>query len=524
MKSGTQIRNLVVVLGDQLDADSAAFAEFDPARDAVWMAEVAHESTQVWSTRPRIAMFLAAMRHFRDVLVARGWRVEYRALETHDFATLEKALAADLAALKPARVVAVQPGEWRLAQSLPQVCRDAGVDWAERPDLHFYSTPGDFAGWAKGRKELRLEYFYRWLRKREDVLIEDGEPVGGQWNFDADNRGTFGKQGPGALPAPRAFPADAVTREVIDLINTRFADHPGTLDRFDWPLTAAEAEQALDDFIEHRLPLFGRYQDAIWSGEPWLYHSRLSAAMNLKLLSPRRAVDAAVAAWRAGRAPIEAVEGFVRQILGWREFVRGVYWLRMPGFLDDNALNADEPLPALYWTGDTQMACMRDALRQTLDLGYSHHIQRLMVTGLFALLLGVRPREIHAWYLAVYVDAVEWVELPNVLGMSQYADGGKMVSKPYAASGQYIKRMSNHCAGCRFDPGEALGPKACPFTTLYWDFLDRHAARFRDHPRAGMQWRNLDRLAPERIQAIRERASALRATLAKTASSVPGEP
>jgi deoxyribodipyrimidine photolyase-related protein len=347
--------------------------------------------------------------------------------------------------------------------------------------------------------------------------------VGGQWNYDADNREVFGKKGPGRLPAPQSFPADSITLEVIDLINTRFADHPGTLDHFDWPLTAAQAKQALDDFIAHRLPLFGRYQDAIWSGEPWLYHSRLSAAMNLKLLSPRRAVDAAVAAWRAGRAPIEAVEGFVRQILGWREFVRGVYWLRMPEFLDDNALGADQPLPALYWTGDTQMACMRDALRQTLDLGYSHHIQRLMVTGLFSLLLGVRPREIHAWYLAVYVDAVEWVELPNVLGMSQYADGGKMVSKPYAASGQYIKRMSNHCAGCRFDPAEALGPKACPFTTLYWDFLDRHAARFRDHPRAGMQWRNLDRLAPERIQAIREHAAVLRATLAVTASSLSGE-
>ena len=517
MTPGVRVRNLIVVLGDQLDAESAAFADFDPACDVVWMAEVVHEATQVWSTKARIVMFLAAMRHFRDALIAGGWRVEYHALETHAFATLEAALAADLAVFKPERVVAVQPGEWRLAQSLPQVCRDAGVDWAERPDLHFYATPDEFADWAKGRKELRLEYFYRWLRKREEVLIEDGEPVGGQWNFDADNRGTFGKQGPGMLPAPRAFPADALTREVIDLIDRRFADHPGSLDRFDWPLTAAQAQQALDDFIAHRLPLFGRYQDAIWSGEPWLYHSRLSAAMNLKLLSPRRAVDAAVAAWRAGRAPIEAVEGFVRQILGWREFVRGVYWLRMPEFLDDNALNADQPLPALFWTGDTQMACMRDALRQTLDLGYSHHIQRLMVTGRFALLLGVRPRAIHSWYLAVYVDAVEWVELPNVLGMSQYADGGRMVSKPYAASGQYIKRMSNHCAGCRFDPAEALGPKACPFTTLYWDFLDRHAARFRDHPRAGMQWRNLDRLSPERIQAIRERAASLRAALAATA-------
>jgi deoxyribodipyrimidine photolyase-related protein len=307
-------------------------------------------------------------------------------------------------------------------------------------------------------------------------------------------------------------------------VNARFAEHPGRLDRFDWPLDAAQADAALRDFVAHRLPLFGRYQDAIWAGEPWLYHSRLSAAMNLKLLSPRRVLSAAVDAWREGRAPLAAVEGFVRQILGWREYVRGVYWLRMPEFLDDNALGADQPLPALYWTGETRMACMRDALRQTLDLGYAHHIQRLMVTGLFALLLGVRPREIHAWYLAVYVDAVEWVELPNVLGMSQYADGGRMVSKPYAASGKYIQRMSNHCAGCPFDPAEALGPKACPFTTLYWDFLDRHADRFRDHPRAGMQWRNLDRLAPERLEAIRARAAALRRALAETATIPASDP
>jgi deoxyribodipyrimidine photolyase-related protein len=509
------VRHLVVVLGDQLDLDSAALADIDPARDAVWMAEVAHEADVVWSGKPRIALFLAAMRHFRDALRARGLRVEYRALDTHPHETLEAALSADLARLRPERVIAVPPGEWRLAQSLPQACRDAGIPWSERPDLHFYATPAEFADWARGKRELRLEFFYRWLRKREDVLMEGGQPVGGRWNFDTENRGAFAKAGPGLLPAPQAFAPDALTREVIDLVDARFAERPGRLDAFDWPVTAAQAEEALADFVDYRLPLFGRYQDAIWAGEPWLYHSRLSAAMNLKLLSPRRVVEAAIMAWRAGRAPIEAVEGFVRQILGWREYVRGVYWLRMPGFLDDNALQADQPLPALYWTGETRMACMHDALRQTLDLGYAHHIQRLMVTGLFSMLVGVRPREIHAWYLAAYVDAVEWVELPNVLGMSQYADGGKMVSKPYAASGKYIQRMSNHCTGCPFDPAEALGPKACPFTTLYWDFLARHAARFRDHPRAGMQWRNLDRIPAERLQAIRERAARLREALAK---------
>lgn len=515
------VRHLVVVLGDQLDADSTVFEGFDPARDAVWMAEVAHESTQVWSTKARIAVFLAAMRHFRDALRARGFRVEYRALDEHDHPTLEAALAADLAALRPQRVIAVRPGEWRLAQSLPEVARAAGASWSERPDTHFFCDIDDFADWARGRRELRMEHFYRWIRRREDVLMDGDQPVGGRWNFDAENRKAFGKAGPGEVPPPARFGHDATTRDVIALVERRFAAHPGSLDDFDWPLTPAQAREALDDFVAHRLAKFGDHQDAMWAGEPWLYHARLSAAMNLKLLSPRAVVRAAVAAHARGAAPLAAVEGFVRQVIGWREYVRGVYWLRMPGFLDDNALGADQPLPGLFWTGQTHMACLRDAVGQTLSLGYAHHIQRLMVTGLFALLVGVRPREIHAWYLAVYVDAVEWVELPNVLGMSQYADGGRMVSKPYAASGQYIKRMSNYCSGCRYRPEEAVGDDACPFTTLYWDFLDRHAARFRDHPRAGMQWRNLDRVPAERLRAIRERAATIRAVLAQTAIDAP---
>jgi deoxyribodipyrimidine photolyase-related protein len=508
------LRHLVLVLGDQLDAGSSVFDDFDPARDAVWMAEVAYEATQVWSTQPRIALFLSAMRHFRDALRARGWTVFYRALDEHPHPTLEAALAADLAALKPAKAIAVKPGEWRLAHSLPATCAQAGVPWVEYPDRHFYCDARDFADWAGKRREYRLEFFYRWLRRREGVLMEEGQPVGGQWNFDAENRGSFDRRGPGLLPAPRSFAPDALTREVIALVRERFGGHPGRLEAFDWPLDATQAQEALDDFIAHRLPQYGRYQDAMWDGEPWLYHSRLSAAMNLKLLSPRTVVDAAVREWREGRAPIEAVEGFVRQILGWREYVRGVYWQRMPAFLDDNTLEAQAPLPAFYWTADTDMACLRDALRQTLDLGYAHHIQRLMVTGLFALLLGVRPREVHAWYLAVYVDAVEWVELPNVLGMSQYADGGRMVSKPYAASGNYIKKMSNHCAGCRFRPELAVGPDACPFTTLYWDFLARHEARFARHPRTALQWKNLGRKPAQELAAIRAQAAAVRAALA----------
>lgn len=507
------LRHLVVVLGDQLDPDSSVLADFDPAQDAIWMAEVPAEATQVWSHKARIAMFLAAMRHFRDAQRALGRTVLYRELDAHPEATLAEALAADVGALRPRRVLAVRPGEWRLSEQLPVVVREAGSEWAERIDTHFIATPEDFAAWAKGRKELRLEFFYRHLRRREDVLMEGDQPVGGRWNFDAENRAGFDARGPGLVPAPQAFPPDGTTRVVLDLVSERFAAHPGSLKSFDWPVTPAQAEAALADFIEHRLPLFGRYQDAMWTGEPYLWHARLSAAMNLKLLHPRRVIEAAVEAWRRGHAPIEAVEGFVRQVLGWREYVRGVYWLRMPGFATDNALGAEAALPGFYWTGDTDMACLEAAIGQTLEHGYAHHIQRLMVTGLFALLLGVRPEEVHRWYLAVYVDAVEWVELPNTLGMSQYADGGFMVSKPYAASGRYIDRMSNYCAGCRFRPDEATGPRACPFTTLYWDFLDRHRERFAKHPRTALQWKNLDRLDAARLEAIRVEATRLRERL-----------
>jgi len=516
-------RHLIVLLGDQLNLDSAAFDGLDPARDAVWMAEVAHESTQVWSTKPRIAVFLAAMRHARDALRAKGITVHYRELagwndDNHAFEaeaarTLDAALAEDLAALKPEAVIAVTPGEWRLAQSLPTVCAGAGVRWIERDDAHFLSSREDFARWAKARREYRMEYFYREMRREHAVLMDGDQPIGGQWNFDHDNREAFDARGPGFLPAPMRFAPDATTRAVIELVESRFASHPGSLVSFDWPVTPADAEAALQDFIAHRLPLFGRYQDAMWTGEPWLYHSRISAAMNLKLLDPRRVIEAAVQAWRDGTAPLAAVEGFVRQVLGWREFIRGMYWLRMPAFIEDNALDAHEPLPALYWTGDTDMRCLSEAVGQTLEHGYAHHIHRLMVTGLFAQLVGVEPKQVHAWYLAVYVDAVEWVELPNVLGMSQYADGGKMVSKPYVATGKYIERMSNYCAHCPFDPAKATGPKACPFTTLYWDFLDRHRARFERHPRTALQWKNLARKSDAEVSAIREAAAALRARL-----------
>ena len=509
-------RHLILVLGDQLDRESSAFDGFDPARDAVWMAEVREESTHVPSHKVRTANFLACMRHFRDEMRALGRAVHYRELDDQaNRHTLAGELAVTIAATKPDRLVTVEAGEYRLREAIREVARNHKLPLEERLDRHFVASRADFERHADGRKSLRLEYFYRELRKRTGILMDGTQPEGGAWNFDKDNRGSFGKKGPGLLPSAKAFPPDEITRAVIDMVGRELPDNPGSLAEFDWPATPADAEHALHDFIEYRLPEFGDYQDAMWTDRPVLYHARLSSAMNVKLISPMRVLRAVEAAYKKRLVPLAAAEGFVRQILGWREYVRGVYWLSMPGYADKNALDAEQPLPEFYWTGDTDYNCLKHAIGQTLQYGYAHHIQRLMVTGLFSLLLGVRPREIHEWYLAIYIDAVEWVEMPNVIGMSQYADGGLMASKPYAATGKYIDRMSNYCKGCAYNPDERLGETACPFTTLYWDFLMRHADMLRMNQRMSLQVKNVDRISEAEQAAIRGEAGRIRLRLAR---------
>jgi len=521
--SQSRPRHLVLVLGDQLNTDSAAWDGFDAEQDAVWMVEVAEECTHVWSHQARIALFLSAMRHFRDALRQRNVTVHYRQLdETGNRGTFVGELTATVSRLGPQKLIVVEPGEWRVRESLQTTARALGVHLDLRRDRHFLCSREEFTRHAEGRKQLRLEFFYRELRREHRVLMDRDEPAGGAWNFDTENRASLGKQGPLQAGTPLAFPPDAVTREVLALVKKQLANHPGSLDQFDWPVTPEQARAALEDFVEHRLPKFGRFQDAMWAEsdgplpttalrqQTFLYHSRLSSAMNLKLLDPRDAIATAEQAYRAGRAPLAAVEGFIRQILGWREYVRGIYWRFMPGYLDLNEFQATQPLPALYWTGETDFNCLRQVIHQSLEFGYAHHIQRLMVTGLFALLLGVNPRAVHEWYLAMYVDAVEWVELPNTLGMSQHADGGLMASKPYVATGKYIQRMSNYCVGCRYDPGQRTGPSACPFTILYWDFLGRHEKRLARNQRMAMQLRNLARVQPADRVALREHAERIR--------------
>jgi deoxyribodipyrimidine photolyase-related protein len=456
------------------------------------------------------------MRHFAEELRAKKIRLEYRRLEAPDNrGDLKDELLAAIEKFKPKRVVVLEPGEYRIEVMLREVAQAAPVELEIRRDRYFFCSRAEFGIWAKAHKQLRMEFFYREMRKRTGVLMEGSQPIG-RWNFDTENRESFGKQGPGLLmPTPMPFPPDKITSEVIALVENKFGNHPGSLAHFCLPVTAKDARVALDDFLRNRLADFGAYQDAMWTDTPFLYHSRLSATMNLKLLDPHVVVKAVETEYKEGKVPLASAEGYIRQILGWREYVRGVYWHFMPDYIERNALDAHEKLPDFYWDGRTDMNCLKQAVGETLEYGYAHHIQRLMVTGLYALLFGVEPVEVHKWYLAIYWDAVEWVEMPNVTGLSQFADGGVMGSKPYIASGKYINRMSNYCEGCRYKPEEATGASACPFTTLYWDFLMRHEEKLAANVRMRMQVRNLQRLSPAKKTKILEQAGQLRASTPK---------
>jgi deoxyribodipyrimidine photolyase-related protein len=511
---------MVLVLGDQLDRDSAAFDGFDSDRDAVWMAEVREETEHVWCHKLRVAVFFAAMRHFRDKLKQRDMQVIYTQMPRRRSDDRGDSFAAvlrkDIHKHRPEKLIVVEPGDYRVWTMLEDVADAEGIELEIRPDRHFLCSTERFEEWADGRNTLVLETFYRTMRREHDVLMDDDEPAEGRWNFDQDNRESFGRDGPGQIKAPRRFQPDEVTREVIEMVDQRFADHPGSLEDFDLPVTRDEALALLRDFIEHRLPTFGTYEDAMWTDTPFLYHSRLSLPLNLKLLRPGECVEKAVAAYRDGRADIQHVEGFVRQILGWREFVRGVYWQHMPDYADRNALRCGErDVPSFFWDGQTDMRCVSQSMEFVINHGYAHHIHRLMVLGEFALLLGVHPYKFHEWHMAMYLDAIDWVSLPNALGMSQYGDGGILGTKPYCASGNYINKMSPYCKQCRYNHKKAVGEDACPFTTLYWDFLDRHHKQFSDNQRMNFQIKNLERKDDEQLKAIRKQARDLRERIDK---------
>ncbi len=477
---------LVLVLGDQLSPDTAALKAADKAQDVVVMAEVTGEGTSVPHHPQKIALILTAMRKFAAALQADGWRVAYTRLEDPENSqTISGELLRRAAETGAGGVLATRPGEWRVIADLEALPLPVTL----LADDRFLCSEPEFATWAEGRKALRMEYFYRDMRRKTGLLMQGDKPAGGQWNYDHDNRK------PAATdlfrPQPLRFAPDAVTEAVLALVEARFP-HFGRLRPFGWATDRAGALAALADFVTHRLPRFGEEQDAMLAGEPWLSHAVISPYLNIGLLSPIEVCRAAETAWQAGLVPINAAEGFIRQIIGWREFVRGIWAMQGPDYAGRNALGHGRALPGVYWGKPTKMACMAASVAQTRDLAYAHHIQRLMVTGNFALLAGVDPAEVHEWYLAVYIDAFEWVEAPNVIGMSQFADGGVVGSKPYVSSGAYIDRMSDYCGGCSYRVKEKTGEKACPFNLLYWDFLVRHRERFRSNARMGQMYRVWD--------------------------------
>jgi deoxyribodipyrimidine photolyase-related protein len=486
------LKTLRFILGDQLTHGLSAL-DGHVAGDVVLMAEVWEEATYVGHHKQKIALIFSAMRHFAAELEAKGVTVDYTRLDepgnSRSFAgELERAVARH----RPDCVVVTEPGEWRVLEMMKGWQAALGLPVHIRPDTRFIATRERFARWAGDKKQLRMEFFYREMRRETGLLMDGGEPAGGAWNFDAENRKSLPRTH--RLPARRRFAPDEVTREVIDLVEARFPAHFGRLDTFGWPVTRDEALAALEDFIRVGLPDFGDYQDAMKAGEAFLHHSLISPALNIGLLTPLEVCRRAQAEFHAGRAPLNAVEGFIRQILGWREYVRGLYWHLMPGYGATNALDARRPLPDFYWSADTTMRCISEVVKQTRDNAYSHHIQRLMVTGNFALLAGLDPVAVNEWYLAVYADAFEWVELPNTHGMALYADGGIMASKPYAASGAYIDRMSDFCGGCAHDVKAKSGDKACPFNRLYWAFLIRNESKLKANPRMAMPMKNVARM------------------------------
>ena len=540
------VRRLVLILGDQLDESSSAFDDFDPKQDMVLMVEALEESTHVWSHKIRTTLFLSAMRHFADSLKQRGWSVDYRAMDTHGDKTLADGLLAAISQHQPQAVLGVEPGDLRVRQQIENAVRSAiksgasdaskekasalkdtqkqpqndvsGAFLTWNEDKHFLCSLPQFRKWAGKSTSLRMEFFYRTMRKQYKVLVEgkaNDEPVGGKWNFDADNRKSFGKAGPQDVPKIIKYKSDAITQDVIKLVNSHFAAHPGQLDDFNWPVTREQALVALNDFIDNRLPQFGPHEDAMWTNLDFGWHSLLSSSLNLKLINPLEVVLAAEAAYKKHDLDLASVEGFIRQILGWREFMRGVYFLDMPDLKTANHYGHTNALPDWYWTGDTHMNCMKQSIGQTLKNGYSHHIQRLMITGMFGVTAQISPQAVCDWYLAVYVDAVEWVELPNVAGMALFANGGRFTSKPYVASGAYVKRMSNYCTGCKYEPETRVGTNACPMTTLYWNFLDKHEETFGSNPRTALMVKNLQRMTPELRAGVREKAKEMLADLNK---------
>ena len=496
---------LRIILGDQLSPKMSSLHDADRDRDTILICEVQQEALYVKHHKKKLVFIFSAMRHFAKELQDANYRVIYNRLD--DAEQLSCFSDAVTRAAKMAnfdKIVVTEPSEYRVLEEIKLWPDLLNLPIDIRPDTRFLASHSDFQSWSAGRKSLRMEYFYREMRKRYTILMEGDQPIGGQWNFDSDNR----KAPNSTIAIPDTFRSapDDITQEVCTMVERLFPDHMGTATPFHFAVTAGGARTALQQFVEERLTYFGDYQDAMLQDEAWMFHAHIGLYLNTGLLLPLECIAAAEQAYHRNQAPLNAVEGFIRQILGWREFVRGLYWQNMPGYETLNFFDAQHDLPDFYWTADTKMNCLRQSVQETIDHAYAHHIQRLMVLGNFALLAGILPAQVNDWFLSVYADAFEWVELPNVSGMALFADGGQLASKPYASGGAYINKMSNYCKGCSYSVTTKNGPKACPFNYLYWDFLDRNRAKLRANPRVGMMYRTYDRMDEDKQQAIRSDA------------------
>jgi deoxyribodipyrimidine photolyase-related protein len=500
-------KTLRLILGDQLSANHSWFSKQTRGVDYVLM-EVRSEASYVPHHIQKIVAFFSAMREFANELETRGFSVRYIKLSDP---SNRHSLSANIEHLVSSSGYTSfeyqEPDELRVAQELKSLAELLSCSTTKVSSEHFLTTPEFFQEVFKGHKRYVMELFYREVRKRYDLLMEGDKPLGDRWNFDAENR----KKLPAGYtpPEPVEFPRDVT--DIVEMLSAQKIRSIGSINqsRFTWPVTRAESLKTLAHFCAELLPNFGTYQDAMHSEHRFLYHSKLSFALNVHLLSPLEVVNAAIKAFHKSKGAISLaqVEGFVRQIAGWREFMRGIYWTRMPDFKKLNFFKNTRPLPGYFWTGDTKMNCLKHSITQSLEEGYAHHIQRLMVTGNFALLAGIDPDAVDEWYLGIYIDAIEWVQLPNTRGMSQFADGGIVGTKPYCSSGQYINKMSNYCAKCFYNYKEKFGERGCPFNTLYWDFLMRNKELLEKNPRIGMGYQLLAKMSDNDKTRIAEKAS-----------------
>ena len=496
------MKTLRLILGDQLNTQISSLSDCDKEKDIIFMCEVWDEATYVKHHKKKIVLLFSAMRHFSNLLKKEGYQVHYVKLNSKNSGSFTDEVGQFCKGKAFDKFIVTESGEYRVNEILKKLDNKIKAEVEIREDDRFYCSINEFKKWAKNRKTLRLETFYREMRKKYQILMDGESPEGGAWNYDNQNR-----QPPKEnlkIPAPYQAKGDDIVEAVIKLVEKRFSSHFGDIEPFHYAVTREQALYALDKFIKERLSSFGEYQDAMVENEPWMYHSHLSFYLNCGLLLPKEVIEAAEKAYYKKQAPLNAVEGFIRQILGWREFIRGIYWLAMPDYVNKNAMRANRDLPAFFWDGDTKLNCIKQSVLATKNHAYAHHIQRLMVIGNFMLLAGIEPKQVSEWFLIVYADAYEWVELPNVMGMILYADSGLFASKPYAASGAYINKMSDYCKSCDYNVKEKNGQSACPFNYLYWDFFIRHKKLLESNPRLGFCYKIISKMSDDKKQAVKK--------------------